>query len=503
MIEVVYKDEKQEAKGNEGIFSVPKNIRQIGMIGEDYRIYMEDYVYTFLRKAAGAERNDEGEKNCLAVLTGESKWASGVTYVFIKGALTVENTEVSSEHIGFSEEVWQKIQEDAAKYFEGQEITGWFFSQRSIPMEATELFQKIHLRYFGGGEKVLMLMDPAEREEAFFRYENNFLVRQSGYYLYYEKNPQMQAYMLEKNPDFSKEEHEEIEDEAVKAFRKIIRKKKKEEPEEAEDRTSVFSYAATACLVLAVAAVGMRFYQNYRGVQEVNSKTEAVSAMLENDGELSQAAQSVENDQEGKGNSAEMDTGTERTQPEISASAAQDADRETSDGEENGENSGTETENTGEESARQAEQASESGQTAGDAAQTDRNGLDTENDERNAVSGTGESGEMVSETSENTAFSGQEELSEEDEAIYRQESDMRKAERRVQDAKNSSDGAEEPDDTETAAEGSSSYVIRPGDTLYQISMEKYGTMEEVAEICRLNGISADEIIYPGQIIVLP
>ena len=110
---------------------------------------------------------------------------------------------------------------------------------------------------------------------------------------------------------------------------------------------------------------------------------------------------------------------------------------------------------------------------------------------------------MVSETSENTAFSGQEELSEEDEAIYRQESDMRKAERRVQDAKNSDDGAEAPDDTETAAEGSRSYVIRPGDTLYQISMEKYGTMEEVAEICRLNGISADEIIYPGQIIVLP
>ena len=35
MIEVIYKDEKQEAKGNEGVFSVPKNIRQIGMIGED------------------------------------------------------------------------------------------------------------------------------------------------------------------------------------------------------------------------------------------------------------------------------------------------------------------------------------------------------------------------------------------------------------------------------------------------------------------------------------
>ena len=40
-----------------------------------------------------------------------------------------------------------------------------------------------------------MLLDTAEQEEAFFRYENNFLVRQSGYYIYYEKNIQMQNYM--------------------------------------------------------------------------------------------------------------------------------------------------------------------------------------------------------------------------------------------------------------------------------------------------------------------
>ena len=46
-------------------------------------------------------------------------------------------------------------------------------------------------------------------------------------------------------------------------------------------------------------------------------------------------------------------------------------------------------------------------------------------------------------------------------------------------------------------------MIKPGDTLYQISITKYGTMEKVAEICRANGLTEDEIIYPGQIIVLP
>ena len=67
------------------------------------------------------------------------------------------------------------------------------------------------------------------------------------------------------------------------------------------------------------------------------------------------------------------------------------------------------------------------------------------------------------------------------------------------------------DSRETTAESTAastdiqgkSYVIKPGDTLYQISISQYGTMEKVQEICRANGLTEDEIIYPGQIIVLP
>ena len=55
----------------------------------------------------------------------------------------------------------------------------------------------------------------------------------------------------------------------------------------------------------------------------------------------------------------------------------------------------------------------------------------------------------------------------------------------------------------SSAESGTSYVIKPGDTLYQISISRYGTMEKVADICRVNGLTEEEIIYPGQIIVLP
>ena len=197
MIEVIYKEEKQEAKNGENLFNLPRNIRQVGLTTGNMRIYIEDYVYTFLTRLARNAVGSGKEQGCVAVFTGEAKWNNGITYLFIRGALMVEDMEAASDHIDFSEKIWAKIQEDQAKYFPGQEITGWFFSRPQMYMETDELLTRIHLRYFGG-EKVLMLMEPAEKEEAFFFFENGLMVRQRGYYIYYEKNPLMQEYMIEK-----------------------------------------------------------------------------------------------------------------------------------------------------------------------------------------------------------------------------------------------------------------------------------------------------------------
>ena len=153
MIEVIYKDEKQTAKGNEESFNLPKNIRQIGIPSihiEAYPvwIYIEDYVYTFLKKIA--EKAEEEEKGAAAVFTGEIKWNSGTGYLFIRGALTAEAGEISAEHAEFSDLTWQKLHEETEHYFAGQEIIGWFLTQKSLQMEVTEGVQRIHMKLFGG-----------------------------------------------------------------------------------------------------------------------------------------------------------------------------------------------------------------------------------------------------------------------------------------------------------------------------------------------------------------
>ena len=77
-----------------------------------------------------------------------------------------------------------------------------------------------------------------------------------------------------------------------------------------------------------------------------------------------------------------------------------------------------------------------------------------------------------------------------------QEADERKAQKRVREAV-------QKENSEAAGKAHESYVIQPGDTLFQISMDRYGSIEAISQICKLNGMSADEIIYPGQVIVLP
>ena len=44
MIEIVYKEEKQEAKNGENLFNLPRNIRQIGLTAGNIRIYIAGIV---------------------------------------------------------------------------------------------------------------------------------------------------------------------------------------------------------------------------------------------------------------------------------------------------------------------------------------------------------------------------------------------------------------------------------------------------------------------------
>ena len=99
----------------------------------------------------------------------------GVSYLFIKSALEIENMEVSPEHISFTDQVWTEIHDTVQQYFKEQEILGWFLNLPEYSMEINEVILRAHLNHFGGNDKVLFLIEPTEKEEAFFSYDSSRL----------------------------------------------------------------------------------------------------------------------------------------------------------------------------------------------------------------------------------------------------------------------------------------------------------------------------------------
>ena len=479
MIEVVYKDEKREVQKNEGNFNLPRNIRQIGQIRGNYRIYMEDYVYTFLGRLSAAACKDEEKKGSLAVFTGEMQWEDGTGYLFIRGALLAKCQDLTPEHIDLSEEVWITIQDEQKQYFPEQHILGWYFAFPQMAIEITELMQKIHLQYFGG-EKVLMLAEPTEGEEAFFHYENGLMAKVKGYYIYYEKNAAMQEYMVQKNQILKPEFTEKCSDEAVTTFRKIIQEKKNKSNEaETEVHTSVFSYAATACILLALLAVGTGLYRNYREFQDIKENVPSSSMAVGTDVKKREDAENV---------NAES-TSTESTNTENANPQNQDEDswEEVPVTEKPQE---SRTENSSDENAVEETGSSEFYRQESDERKAKRREALTKTTAEDST-GADIKGDMA-----NSAI---------------EESDIENAVAENTEIKNAEDpstagvdtGTTEGKMAETSGNAHDTYVIRPGDTLYQISIEKYGSMDVIREICELNGIAENQIIYPGQVIVLP
>lgn len=189
MIEMVYSGKEPAQQGE---VRVPKNIRQIGNGSSGKKIYIEDYVMAQLKN-----KPEKEEDVRYGVLLGEVKRGKGNTYIFIKGM--VEVWDVIENSLIFNDDIWSGIYKDIKQYFNKMDIVGWFVSVPYRVSDDMNGIKKLHLDNFAGNDKVCFLSDRAENEDGFFAYEKGNLEKQSGYYIYYEKNEKMKKYVKNQN----------------------------------------------------------------------------------------------------------------------------------------------------------------------------------------------------------------------------------------------------------------------------------------------------------------
>ena len=279
---------------------LPKNIRQIGSPVGHTKVYIEDYVITFLNSLS----MDKNTYVSGAILFGEKKTIEDDTIIYVKGAIEGQNLELDLDETVFNDEVWREIYQQKDRLFPGLEVIGWALLRMGFSVRLNDKIKKTHFENFPGEGKVLYMIDDLENEDAFYVYRGQDLARQSGYYIYYDKNPMMQEYLAERREGMKESENyekmmENMRDERlIRQFREKVSRKTKSSQRKGRFRT--FSTAAAVAVMMIMGGTMYYYAQqdqsiNFREVVNgaVNTMGKGVKEQVEDKSETTEKTKTV------------------------------------------------------------------------------------------------------------------------------------------------------------------------------------------------------------------
>lgn len=426
---------EQKVKEHQALLlKYPKNIRQIGEIGDGQRIYVEDYVMTYAMHLAAKTKDSYSS----AVLLGQKAIVDGRRTLFISGA--VEIPQQWQQILSITSGQWTAVYDQIQKYFHDIDILGCFLTRPGMELKANEQVDSLWRSGFEGTDHVLFLYDNISREEAFYTCKDGEFLHQSGYYIYYEKNEEMQNYMIDQKGGKSSDEG--YQDMASRKIRKKIEEKNREHKMYLFRQQMTYTAGILVSAVVLVAAATRLYHSSEEVVADVTGNTQGqpggIGWALS---EWQEENQDLQKDTENETNSTENG---EKEEPAEHGGELLDTEGEQSE------------EVNGDEEVEQ--------QQTGEEVETEIEGK-TGNEEK-----PGGAGQEAAETDS------------------------------VETAASVSGKGGKKKQTNTK---NKIYKVKKGDTLESISIACYGTSRYVKKIKKINQLESADRIYIGQELVLP
>ena len=416
---------------------LPKNIRQIGERDAIVKLYVEDYVNTYLRRLYPAG----GQDLRVGLLLGSVEMNDGTPYIFIDGAMEMEDVTEQGQKVVFSELAWKKAYQSVEQLFPKRSVLGWFLCGAPGNDLSPLNYWKQHVQYFQGPNKLMYLSSGVEGDESVYITSEDGFYKLCGYSIYYERNQMMQDYMV------LRKDVRRIESGSDEKVIQEFRKRMDEHKDEVTDRHQTLGLLRGMCMAMSIVilAGGIVMFNNYERMQEMESVIASAiperveSALMGKDKPESHVV--VE----------EADGGVYPT----TAAVTKETMSETQPGSQNG----GEGQNGGE------DQNGGDGQAAG-SGQKSENTQDGGNSQESAQTQGGNKGASKEEGSGSQSSSG---------------------------------GA-----SQAAAGGTQRvHVVQDGETLYGICISEYHDVNKLKEICELNGLEDENKIVSGQKLLLP
>ena len=302
---------------------LPKNVRQIGNVSDEPKIYVEDYVDTYLNQL-----KDKAKEEPVGIaLAGEILVLEGQPVVYISGAFRLAEVEVRGKEISLKEETVKQMETDRKKYFPETEIVGWGLIEDGKPMGRSREVGRIHSKYFSKDQSVFIWKDSLDGEEVFYAFKYGELMQMGGHYVFYEKNPAMQNYMISTRKKIGVTPSEVVEDRAAKDFRSVVRERM---DAKSDRQNSRLIYITSALLVVVVLVIGVSTMNNYDKMEAVQSSLESLSQSVNSPESQTETVTEGEGDdkEEGAAAKAQVETGETESVQEASGDTASDSSGE-------------------------------------------------------------------------------------------------------------------------------------------------------------------------------
>ena len=430
---------------------LPKNIRQIGERDQVVKLYVEDYVNTYLRRLYPAG----GEDLRCGLLLGSEEEGGKVPYIFIDGALEMEGVACGKEQVDLNDQAWKRAYRDMEEMFPKRSVQGWFLCGAPGCQLSPLNYWKQHSKYFPGKNKIMYLNSGLEGEEALYMASDDGFYRLRGYCVYYERNQMMQDYMIARKD--VKRVDAGVDDGVIRDFRRRMDEKR----EEARERRSAVSVLGGICGVLSVAVLagGIVMVNNYQKMRDMESVLASVMPA-----------------------GAEYLPGGEEEKPELVLETGVTVQPETMTA---GMPEPPETGAAASEPAASGTAEVVSGEAASKPAETGAAVSGTAAAESAAAAEPSKAGAAASEPA---ASGAAEAVSGEAEAVH---------------IPSLEEADQQMEVLGQALEEASTHVVQDGETLYGICLEKYHDLSRVDEVCRLNGLEDVNKIKAGQKLILP
>ena len=181
-------------------------------------------------------------------------------------------------------------------------------------------------------EKNSLLILKGQEEELYFAYKFKELMEIGGHYIFYEKNPDMQSYMIRERRQIGVTPSEVVEDRAAKDFRSTIKGRMEVREQRRESR---YLYLTSVLLVVIVLAIGISTMNNYDKMNSVQNSIETLSSNMGANGSSgNNAQQDAQNsdeqsdqqiaEQTGQGDQGESVGGTDEASQETNGGTTPD-----------------------------------------------------------------------------------------------------------------------------------------------------------------------------------